>query len=230
MRYRPTTMASNCPASVRQSCCFLQLVGLRRFHSPTLGLLSGHLGDPAPVSEEPVSGVCRAVRQSCSAGITTHSSAPLLLLCCSELINVALGNVLRAAGRMTTSWRSSICSWTCYSRIESVLFNLSAVKSTFPRRHCDPCASLQDLCERHEKGVLHEHQRALHKYSVMKRQMMSATVQPKEQASVEQLESRIVQVVLRPSKDPLQLLLLFSWPVFHSLSPLNKHSEELALV
>lgn len=29
----------------------------------------------------------------------------------------------------------------------------------------------------------------------MKRQMMSATVQPKEQASVEQLESRIVQVV-----------------------------------
>lgn len=57
------------------------------------------------------------------------------------------------------------------------------------------CVFLQDLCERHEKGVLHEHQRALHKYSVMKRQMMSATVQPKEQASVEQLESRIVQVV-----------------------------------
>lgn len=55
-------------------------------------------------------------------------------------------------------------------------------------------ASPQDLCERHEKGVLHEHQRALHKYSMMKRQMMSATVQPKEQASVEQLESRIVQV------------------------------------
>lgn len=52
----------------------------------------------------------------------------------------------------------------------------------------------QDLCERHEKGVLHEHQRALQKYSVMKRQMMSATVQPKEQGSVEQLESRIVQV------------------------------------
>lgn len=55
-------------------------------------------------------------------------------------------------------------------------------------------SSPQDLCERHEKGVLHEHQRALHKYSMMKRQMMSATVQPKEQASVEQLESRIVQV------------------------------------
>ena len=42
--------------------------------------------------------------------------------------------------------------------------------------------------------MLHEHQRALQKYSVMKRQMMSATVQPKEQVSVEQLESRIVQV------------------------------------
>lgn len=57
----------------------------------------------------------------------------------------------------------------------------------------DLLQSYRDLCERHERGVLHEHQKALHKYSVMKRQMMSATVQPKEQASVEQLESRIVQ-------------------------------------
>ncbi len=56
------------------------------------------------------------------------------------------------------------------------------------------CGIIQDLCERHEKGVLHEHQRALQKYGVMKRQMLSATVQPKEQVSVEQLESRIVQV------------------------------------
>ncbi|XP_051570011.1 sorting nexin-8a [Myxocyprinus asiaticus] len=53
--------------------------------------------------------------------------------------------------------------------------------------------SYRDLCERHEKGVLHEHQRALQKYSVMKRQMLSATAQPKEQLSVEHLESRIVQ-------------------------------------
>uniref|UniRef100_A0AAY4C507 PX domain-containing protein n=1 Tax=Denticeps clupeoides TaxID=299321 RepID=A0AAY4C507_9TELE len=58
----------------------------------------------------------------------------------------------------------------------------------------DLLQSYKDLCERHEKGVLHEHHRALQKYSVMKRQMMSATVQPKEQVSVEQLESRIVQV------------------------------------
>ncbi|XP_032443104.1 sorting nexin-8a [Xiphophorus hellerii] len=57
----------------------------------------------------------------------------------------------------------------------------------------DLLQSYRDLCERHEKGVLHEHQKALHKYGMMKRQMMSATVQPKEQASVEQLESRIVQ-------------------------------------
>lgn len=53
---------------------------------------------------------------------------------------------------------------------------------------------MKDLCERHEKGVLHKHQRALHKYSMMKRQMMSATVQNKEPESVEQLESRIVEV------------------------------------
>lgn len=53
---------------------------------------------------------------------------------------------------------------------------------------------MKDLCERHEKGVLHKHQRALHKYSMMKKQMMSATVQNKEPESVEQLESRIVEV------------------------------------
>ncbi|XP_041134400.1 sorting nexin-8-like isoform X1 [Polyodon spathula] len=57
----------------------------------------------------------------------------------------------------------------------------------------DLLESYKDLCERHEKGVLHDHQRALQKYSVMKRQMMSATVQSKEQVSVDQLESRIVQ-------------------------------------
>ncbi|XP_072453816.1 sorting nexin-8 isoform X2 [Notamacropus eugenii] len=54
-------------------------------------------------------------------------------------------------------------------------------------------AAQQDLCERHEKGVLHKHQRALHKYSMMKKQMMSATVQNREPESVEQLESRIVE-------------------------------------
>ncbi|XP_054616625.1 sorting nexin-8a isoform X2 [Dunckerocampus dactyliophorus] len=57
----------------------------------------------------------------------------------------------------------------------------------------DLLQSYRDLCERHEKGVPHEHQRALHKYSVMKKQMLSTTVQPREQASVGQLESRIIQ-------------------------------------
>ncbi|XP_069784393.1 sorting nexin-8a isoform X3 [Narcine bancroftii] len=57
----------------------------------------------------------------------------------------------------------------------------------------DLLQSYKDLCERHEKGVLHEHQRALQKYTSMKRQMMSVTVQSKEQITVEQLESRIMQ-------------------------------------
>ncbi|XP_061159454.1 sorting nexin-8a [Syngnathus typhle] len=57
----------------------------------------------------------------------------------------------------------------------------------------DLLQSYKDLCERHEKGVLHEHQRALHKYGVMRRQMMTNTVQSKEHVLVEQLESRIVQ-------------------------------------
>ncbi|XP_012376010.1 sorting nexin-8 isoform X3 [Dasypus novemcinctus] len=57
----------------------------------------------------------------------------------------------------------------------------------------DLLQSYKDLCERHEKGVLHKHQRALHKYSLMKKQMMSAAVQSREPEAVEQLESRIVE-------------------------------------
>ncbi|EGV95799.1 Sorting nexin-8 [Cricetulus griseus] len=56
----------------------------------------------------------------------------------------------------------------------------------------DLLQSYKDLCERHEKGVLHKHQRALHKYGLMKRQMMSAA-HSREPESVEQLESRIVE-------------------------------------
>ncbi|XP_037589284.1 sorting nexin-8 [Cebus imitator] len=57
----------------------------------------------------------------------------------------------------------------------------------------DLLQSYKDLCERHEKGVLHKHQRALHKYSLVKKQMMSAAVHNSEPESVEQLESRIVE-------------------------------------
>lgn len=46
--------------------------------------------------------------------------------------------------------------------------------------------------------MLHKHQRALHKYSLMKRQLTSAAVQNREPESVEQLESRIVEVGRRP--------------------------------
>lgn len=110
------------------------------------------------------------------------------------------GNVHRGAGKRTTSWKSSTFSWICSSRTEwDFCFNGNCYFSVTYKKKTKNV--LQDLCERHEKGVLHEHQRALHKYSVMKRQMMSATVQPKEQASVEQLESRIVQVLLQPSQD-----------------------------
>ncbi|XP_012878994.1 PREDICTED: sorting nexin-8 isoform X1 [Dipodomys ordii] len=56
----------------------------------------------------------------------------------------------------------------------------------------DLLQSYKDLCERHEKGVLHKHQRALHKYGLMKRQMMSAA-HGREPETVEQLESRIVE-------------------------------------
>lgn len=58
------------------SLCFLQLAGLRWFLCSILGLLSGHLGDPALLSEESVSGVRRAVGKSCSTGKPPHSSVP----------------------------------------------------------------------------------------------------------------------------------------------------------
>lgn len=44
--------------------------------------------------------------------------------------------------------------------------------------------------------MLHRHQRALHTYSLMKRQVVSAAAQSREPESVEQLESRIVEVRL----------------------------------
>ncbi|XP_055984458.1 sorting nexin-8 isoform X2 [Sorex fumeus] len=57
----------------------------------------------------------------------------------------------------------------------------------------DLLQSYRDLCERHERGVLHKHQRALHRYGLMRRQMLSAAVQSREPQSVEQLESHIVE-------------------------------------
>lgn len=53
--------------------------------------------------------------------------------------------------------------------------------------------SYKDLCKRHKKGMLHKHQRALHKYSLMKEQMMSATVQNREPEAVEQMESHTME-------------------------------------
>lgn len=58
----------------------------------------------------------------------------------------------------------------------------------------DLLTSYKDLCERHEKGVLNDHQRALQKMGQYKKKKMSATVQGAEQAgTVEQLESRILR-------------------------------------
>ncbi|XP_049644610.1 sorting nexin-8 [Suncus etruscus] len=57
----------------------------------------------------------------------------------------------------------------------------------------DLLQSYRDLCERHERGVLHKHQRALHKYGLMRRQMLSAAAQSREPQAVEQLESRMVE-------------------------------------
>ncbi|XP_019722004.1 sorting nexin-8a isoform X2 [Hippocampus comes] len=121
------------------------------------------------------------------------------------------GRELSTLSSDTSSLPSLASSQSTWSRLCQSLKSLSvefAVLSDKAAQQCrreeddvverlnlflDLLQSYRDLCERHEKGVLHEHQRALYKYSVMKRQMMSTTVQPKEHASMEQLESRIVQ-------------------------------------
>ncbi|KAG5832263.1 hypothetical protein ANANG_G00289230 [Anguilla anguilla] len=57
----------------------------------------------------------------------------------------------------------------------------------------DVLQSYKDLCERHEKGILQDQQRAQQRHSVMRRQTISSGPQAREQPTVEQLESRIVQ-------------------------------------
>ena len=54
---------------------------------------------------------------------------------------------------------------------------------------------MQDLCDRHEKGVLKDHQSALAKMGNIKKKKMSATIRGSEHVGeVEQLESRIIEV------------------------------------
>ncbi|XP_073071044.1 sorting nexin-8 isoform X3 [Manis javanica] len=99
------------------------------------------------------------------------------------------GKELSALGSDTTplpSWAP--LSSSTWESLKQALKGLSVEFALLADR-----AVQQDLCERHEKGVLHRHQRALHKYSLMKRQMMRAAVQSCEPEAVEQLETRIVE-------------------------------------
>ncbi|XP_069125386.1 sorting nexin-8-like [Argopecten irradians] len=57
----------------------------------------------------------------------------------------------------------------------------------------DLLLSYKELCERHEKGVLHDHQRAIQKMGQYKKKKMSATVGTSEVGAVEQLEQKILQ-------------------------------------
>ncbi|WAQ95769.1 SNX8-like protein [Mya arenaria] len=56
----------------------------------------------------------------------------------------------------------------------------------------DLITSYRDLCERHEKGVLQDHQRAVQKMGQYKKKKMSATVQGGEVGAVDQLEQKIL--------------------------------------
>ena len=53
----------------------------------------------------------------------------------------------------------------------------------------------QDLCERQEKGVLNDHQRALSKMGQYKKKKMSATISGAHEAdTAERMEQRILEV------------------------------------
>ncbi|KAK0048507.1 sorting nexin-8 [Biomphalaria pfeifferi] len=57
----------------------------------------------------------------------------------------------------------------------------------------DLILAYKDLCERHEKGVLHDHQRAIQKMGQYKKKKMSATVQNSDTVAVDQLEQKILE-------------------------------------
>ncbi|KAH9491365.1 sorting nexin [Bulinus truncatus] len=57
----------------------------------------------------------------------------------------------------------------------------------------DIIAAYKDLCDRHEKGVLHDHQKAIQKMGQYKKKKMSATVQNSDTVAVDQLEQRILE-------------------------------------
>ena len=54
--------------------------------------------------------------------------------------------------------------------------------------------TLQDLCERQEKGVLSDHQRALSKMGQYKSKKMKKTIGAGESDSAERIEQRILEV------------------------------------
>jgi len=56
---------------------------------------------------------------------------------------------------------------------------------------CDILMAYQDLCDRHERGVLKEHHYALKKYGAMKTKRMAATITNMEQQGMDRMESRI---------------------------------------
>ncbi|KAL9956859.1 hypothetical protein ACROYT_G038406 [Oculina patagonica] len=56
----------------------------------------------------------------------------------------------------------------------------------------DLTSSYKDLCERHEKGVLKDHQNSLHKMQQIKKRQIAAQAKGQEHA-VDQLESKIVE-------------------------------------
>ena len=88
-----------------------------------------------------------------------------------------LWNSVRLQTQTTQSW-----DWNVFFCYKWSILNFCSQFMTVLFSHaffyvCTMCCFFQDLCDRHEKGLLNEHQRAIQKMGQYKKKKMSATVQ-----------------------------------------------------
>lgn len=116
---------------------------------------------------------------------------------------IAIGNDTTASSRWATGGNEVVDTLKRSFRSLSVEFSSISEKHSLQNIReeegvvdqlnmlCDLLQAYQDLCDRHERGVLKEHHYALKKYGAMKTKRMAATITNMEQQGVDRMESRI---------------------------------------
>nr|CAB3266468.1 sorting nexin-8 [Phallusia mammillata] len=134
---------------------------------------------------------------------------------------IALGNDSAVASRWATGGNNVLSLLKQSFRSLSVEFSSIAEKHSLQgireeegvvdqlNMLYDQLIAYHDLCERHERGVLREHNSALKKYGALKNKRMAATVTNMEQGGVDKIESRIVaqenEIVTRENRNYFSL-------------------------